>query len=206
MHNVILQEQMDRIVNTEGANLKYAYIRADIAKCFTRADFSGATFHDIKMKDATFTECDFSGATIRADITNARFVRCNFENTTFQHTHIFDCEMKENNFEQALFVRSSVRQSELSGNNFLIMQMQDVNMSDISIREPNDHTDTIRFGLPGGTREEIDKMKERCIDELSGVAEIYRESDKIKESQLDKAVEEALEAAMVQEPEFEMEM
>ncbi|MCI8507264.1 MAG: pentapeptide repeat-containing protein [Lachnospiraceae bacterium] len=206
MHNVVLQEQMDEIVNTTGANLKYAYIRADIEKSFTGANFSGATFHDIKMKDATFTECDFSGATIRADITNARFVRCNFENATFQHTHIFDCEMKENNFQQALFVRSSIRQTELSGNNFLIMQMQDVKMSDISIREFNDHTDTIRFGLPGGTREEVEKMKDHCIDELSGVAEVYRQSDKVKESQWDKAVEEALETAMTQEPEFEMEM
>lgn len=206
MHNVILQEQMNRIVNTTGANLKYAYITADIAKSFTGANFSGATFQDIKMKDATFTECDFSGATIRADITNARFVRCNFENTTFQHTHIFDCEMKGNNFNEALFLRSSIRQSELSDNDFLIMHMQDVNMSDISIAEPNNHADTIQFGLPGGTREEIEKMKKNCIDELSGVSQVYRESDMVQEARIDKAVEEALEAAGMQEPEMGMEM
>lgn len=172
MHNVVLQEQMDDLRETTGVSFKDAYITADIKKDFKQADFRGATLQDIKIRDAVFTECDFSEATIRADITNAKFIRCNFKGATFQHAYIYESAFIENDFQESQFLQSSIHRTELSKNSFAITKMAGVNMSNTVVREANINTDTIRYDFPGATREELEKMKNICIEELKGMAQL----------------------------------
>ena len=131
MHNVVLQEHLDEMENTHEASLKDAYITGNIKKNFEKADFRGARLADIKITDAVFTECDFSGATITADITNAKFIRCDFDNAYFQHSHIYDSAFIDNKCMQTHFSHTSIRQTELSKNDFIIASMDAVIMSDI---------------------------------------------------------------------------
>lgn len=171
MHNVVLQEQMDDLRETTGVSFKDAYITADIRKDFTQADFRGARLQDIKIKDAIFTECDFSEATIRADITNAKFIRCNFKGATFQHAYIYESAFIENDFQESQFLRLSIRKTELSKNNFVIAKMADVIMSDTTVREANINTHTIRYDFPGATKEELERMRAACVEQLDAYVE-----------------------------------
>lgn len=206
MHNVVLQEHLDQLENTYEASLQDAYITGNIKKDFEKADFRGARLEDIKITDAVFTECDFSEATITADITNAKFIRCNFEFAHFRYSHIYDSAFIDNKCMQTHFTHTSIRQTELSKNDFIIASMDDVIMSDISVKEPNMHENTIMFGFPGATREELNKMKENCINELSGAAEMYRQAEKQMDNQWDAAIEEVMETIEAPEPDFDMEM
>lgn len=200
MHNVVTD--MSDAKKQGRQDFKNAYITADIRQDFTGADFRNVRLQDIKVVNASFTECDFSGATIAADITNVKFVRCNFDNAHFQNTHIHASVMKENSFQEAQFLHSSIRQTELSSNNFLIAQMDGVQMSEITIEVPNIHENTIRYGFPGATTEELRRMTENCINELSGMAEVYRRTNSISEKTYGDAVAETVESAEIPKPNF----
>ncbi|MCM1159486.1 MAG: pentapeptide repeat-containing protein [Bacteroidales bacterium] len=177
MHNIVMQADMDELKEGERLDFRNAYITADIRKNFTRADFSGVRFHDIRMEGAVFTECDFSEATIMADITNVKFIRCNFDKATFIYAHVHASVMQANSFQQTQFVNSSIRGTEISGNNFKEAKMDEVDMSFNTSREANIHIETIQYESSETANEELERMKESGISEVSGQA--YRESEQV---------------------------